>query len=211
MIAGMNYDIFWRGILIGFSIAAPVGPIGILCIRRTLAGGRWSGFFTGLGAASADAIYGGIAAGGLTAISSVLIGTQIWIKLLGGVYLCYLGARMGLSKPEREGVNVTPDPIGKAGAYLSALFLTLSNPATIVMFLGVFAGIQSDVAFDKNLQMVAGVFCGSMIWWLLLSQSVGLFHGRMTSSTAQWINSLSGVLIGCFGLATLVSLFHVGA
>ncbi|HVY71914.1 MAG TPA: LysE family transporter, partial [Verrucomicrobiae bacterium] len=131
----MNGALFLRGFLIGLSIAAPVGPIGVLCIRRTLASGRLAGFITGMGAASADAIYGAVAGFGLTAITSLLVGQQFWFRLLGGIFLVYLGVKTFMSKPARSSASSTNQSL--AVMYVSTLFLTLTNPATILSFIGV--------------------------------------------------------------------------
>ncbi|MBM5805898.1 MAG: LysE family translocator, partial [Candidatus Verstraetearchaeota archaeon] len=135
----MDVSFLLRGLLIGFAIAAPVGPIGILCIQRTLAKGRIYGFASGLGAATADAIYGAVAGFGLTFISDVLINQQLWLRLLGGAFLLYLGTRTILSKPSKE----TPQTANKglAADYTSTFLLTLTNPMTILSFIAVFAGL----------------------------------------------------------------------
>src|SRR6185503_6615601 len=134
----MELSFLLKGMGIGFSIAAPVGPIGVLCIRRSLADGRWIGFVTGLGAASADAAYGCIAGFGLTAISNFLTGQQFWLALFGGAFLCYLGIHTFISKPPPQAATVRED--GLFSAYFSTLLLTLTNPATILSFMAVFAG-----------------------------------------------------------------------
>src|SRR5579862_4353247 len=120
---------FWlRGLLIGFSIAAPVGPIGVLCIRRTLANGRVNGLVTGLGAATADACYGAVAGFGLTFISGLLIDQRVWLRLIGGAFLCYLGVKTFLARPAEQAAAAKSSSL--AGAYTSTLFLTLTNPTT---------------------------------------------------------------------------------
>src|SRR5512143_860107 len=131
---------YLRGLIIGFSIAAPVGPIGVLCIRRTLSDGRLYGFVSGLGAATADACYGTIAALGLTIVSTFLVEQANWLRLLGGLYLCYLGLKTFRSRPADRAVEATTREHGLLGAYASTLFLTLTNPLTILSFLAVFAG-----------------------------------------------------------------------
>ena len=135
----MEIPFLFQGVLLGFSIAAPVGPIGVLCIRRTLAEGRLTGFVSGLGAATADAIYGLVAGFGLTFVSSLLVGGQFWMRLVGGAFLCYLGARTFLAKPAQRTASATGS--GLLGAYASTLVLTLTNPMTIFSFAAVFAGL----------------------------------------------------------------------
>jgi threonine/homoserine/homoserine lactone efflux protein len=223
----MDTNLFLRGFILGFSIAAPVGPIGVLCIRRTLAGGRLSGFLSGLGAATADAFYGAVAAFGLTAVSNLLVAQQVWLRLLGGGFLFYLGARTFFARtvekpPVAENISAARLPVcgrdGKnslLGDYLSTFGLTLTNPLTILSFAAVFAGLGlgstgTGSALSAVL-MVAGVFLGSAAWWLALSSGVGLLRARFTAREAGdgfmvWVNRLSGGVIIIFGLLAIVGL-----
>ena len=204
----MDVTFFFRGLLIGLSIAAPVGPIGVLCIRRTLAEGRAAGLVSGLGAATADALYGFIAAFGLTFVSGFLIRQRLWLHLVGGLFLCYLGVKTMLAKPAGP---AQPTPAGGRGllaAYTSTLFLTLTNPITILFFAGIFAGLGAAEggSYASAAIMVAGVFIGSALWWLTLSGLVSLFRTRFDARALRWVNRLSGVVIVGFGLAALFSL-----
>ena len=203
----MHFDLFMRGLVIGFAIAAPVGPIGMLVIRRTLAEGRMLGLLTGLGAAVADALYGCVGAFGLTFISSFLMGYAVWTKLIGGAFLCYLGIRTFRSKATEESMGVSK--VRYASAFLTTLLLTLTNPATILSFMAVFAGLGLGAkAGDYGAAgiVVAGVFAGSAIWWLLLSGSVALVRHKLRPDTMKWINYGSGAFLSAFGLYALVSL-----
>lgn len=205
----MDVSLFLRGFLIGLAIAAPVGPIGVLCIRRTLADGRPVGFVSGLGAASADAVYGSVAAFGLTAVSGALIAYQFGLRLVGGLFLLVLGVRT-FAAPVAER-PATAGGRGLAGAYASTFVLTLTNPMTILSFAAVFAGLgivaaQSD--YGRAAALVAGVFLGSAAWWLTLSLGVGLLRTRLGPGTFRWINRLSGAVIFAFGLAALASLLQ---
>jgi len=196
-----------KGAVIGFSIAAPVGPIGVLCIRRSLAQGRQVGLATGLGAATADAAFGFVAAFGLTAISSFFVGQRLWLALIGGLFLCYLGVRTFISKPSEQDADTRSD--GLAAAYLSTLFLTLTNPMTILSFLAVFAGLglgRAPSYFDAS-ALVAGVFVGSALWWLLLSGGVALFRSQINSDWMRIVNRLAGCVIMGFGLYSLSIVF----
>ena len=197
-----------RGVVIGFSIAAPVGPIGVLCIRRTLADGRPAGLLTGLGAATADAVYGAIAALGLTALTDALVGGQGWIRLIGGAFLIYLGVRTLLAKPaEREAA--VPRRAGLLGAFASTFVLTLTNPMTILSFVAVFAALGLGTSHPEPLSaagLVLGVFVGSALWWLTLSAAVGLFRSRFDVQALTWVNRVSGAIITVFGLAAVGSL-----
>jgi threonine/homoserine/homoserine lactone efflux protein len=197
-----------RGVVIGFSIAAPVGPIGVLCIRRTLADGRASGLLTGLGAATADAVYGGIAALGLTALTDALVGGQVWIRLIGGAFLLYLGARTFLAKPADRAAAAS-GRAGLLGAFASTFVLTLTNPMTILSFVAVFAALglgttHPDPASAAGL--VLGVFVGSALWWLTLSGAVSLFRSRFDERRLRWVNRLSGAIIAGFGATAIGSL-----
>jgi len=198
-----------KGLAIGFCIAAPVGPIGVLCIRRSLSEGRQVGLATGLGAATADAIYGCVAAFGLTAVSSALVGHRSWLGLSGGLFLCYLGVRTFMSGPAAR-VAESPGR-GLLAAYLTTFFLTLTNPMTILSFVAVFAGfgLGSSPNYLAAGVLVTGVFIGSALWWLLLSGGVGLLQSRIGSGWMQLINRLSGCIIFAFGIYSLSTSWSV--
>lgn len=203
----MESSLFIRGLLIGFSIAAPVGPIGVLCIRRTLADGRVSGLASGFGAATADAFYGCVAGFGLTFISSFLVGQRIWLSLFGGLFLLYLGIKTLLSKPAEKEADIKQS--GLLGSYFSTLLLTLTNPMTILSFVAIFAGLglaNTSGSYDSALVLVLGVFLGSAMWWLLLSGGVGLFRERSNAQGLLWVNRVSGLIITIFGIIALTNL-----
>jgi threonine/homoserine/homoserine lactone efflux protein len=203
----MDISYLLRGLVIGFAIAAPVGPIGVLCIRRTLAEGRAAGLVSGLGAATADAIYGFIAAFGLTYVSSILIGQQQWIRLIGGVFLCYLGLRTFYARPAER--PSSSEGIGLVRAYVSTFFLTLTNPMTILSFAAIFAGLGIGSVtgdYSSATLLVLGVFLGSGLWWLLLSGGVSLFRTKLKPRALGWINTISGIVILGFGVTALLSL-----
>ena len=203
----MDVTFFARGLAIGFAIAAPVGAIGLLCIRRTLADGRLVGFVSGLGAATADAFYGAVAALGLTAVSSAIVDHQDTVRLVGGIFLCYLGLRTALSQST---MVANPGAArGLAGAFGSTLALTLTNPTTILSFAAVFAGLGlGTTSGDRGsaVLMVCGVFLGSALWWLLLSGAVGFFRRALTPERLRWVNRLSGALLAGLGVLSLLSL-----
>jgi threonine/homoserine/homoserine lactone efflux protein len=201
----MDPTFVFRGWLIGFAIAAPVGPIGVLCIRRTLSDGRLSGFLSGLGAATADSTYGAIAAFGLTALQEALLRQQTGLRILGGLFLLYLGVRTFLAIPPKTAAPAS-GPAGMLGAYLSTFILTLTNPATILAFLVIFAGFrlaEQAHSYLGAVSIVLGVFLGSASWWLLLSTLVGLFRERFTAGWLRWVNRLAGGVICAFGVAAL--------
>jgi threonine/homoserine/homoserine lactone efflux protein len=201
----MNYTtLFLRGFIIGLSIAAPVGPIGVLCIRRTLAEGRLNGFLSGLGAATADMLYGAVAAFGLTFITDLLVGQADWLRLIGGIFLLYLGIRTFLAKPAERAAQTSRT--GLFGSYLSTFFLTITNPMTILSFIAIFAGLRlgdTNGDYTSAAFMVLGVFLGSAAWWLGLSFGVGLLRERFTPAWMAWVNRFSGLIIITFGLLAL--------
>ena len=192
------------GALVGFSIAAPVGPIGALTIRRTLADGRIAGLATGLGAATADAAFGGVAAFGLTAVTGALVAGQHWLSLLGGLFLCYLAVhilRAPVAPPAEDHKRT-----GLIGAYLSTLLLTLTNPATTLSFVALYGGLglsgEADAAAAAA--FVAGVFGGSALWWLLLTSGVAVLRDRLQPGGLRWVNRISAAIIAGFGIAVLL-------
>jgi len=192
--------LFMKGLLIGFIIAAPVGPIGVLCIRRSLIDGKWSGFVSGLGAATADAIYGSIAAFGLSVISNILIEQKLVLQIIGGTFLIYLGIRTLQSSPAKKPANVKQGKL--FSAYTSVFLLTLTNPMTILSFIAVFAGfgfLVESSHYVNSIFLVFGVFIGSAIWWLLLSMIAGFFRNKLNTQSLRWVNWLSGIVMLGFG------------
>lgn len=205
----MNIGLFVRGLLIGFSVAAVVGPIGMLCIQRTLHNGFLYGFVTGMGAATADGLYGSVAGFGLTALATFLIAQLTWIRLIGGLFLVYLGIRTMLTKPAQRAANTQAHTF--FGAYLSTLLLTLTNPLTILSFAAIFAGIGVGGGNGKSslfsaLFVVCGVFLGSASWWCLLTGGLSLLRGKFTPRWLLWVNRISGSIILLFGVFALLSL-----
>ncbi len=205
----MDVSLFLRGLVIGFSIAAPVGPIGVLCIRRTLAEGQLYGLVSGLGAATADALYGCVAAFGLTFISSFLIGHKLWLSLIGGLFLLYLGIKTLLSKPAEDAAKA--EGKGLFGAYASTFLLTVTNPMTILSFVAIFAALglgSTTGSYASALILVLGVFCGSATWWLLLSGGVGLFRSKFNAQADSCGSTVSQARSSrLFGVIALGGLF----
>lgn len=195
--------LFLRAFIIGISIAAPVGPIGVLCIRRTLANGRSAGFVSGMGAASADMVYGAIAAFGLTAVTNLLVDNAIWLRIIGGLFLLYLGIKTLREKPAEKPAQAPQG--GLLSMYTSTFFLTITNPMTILSFAAIFAGTMLGRTTGSPLVMVAGVFAGSAFWWLTLSFGVGILRERLTQTHMAWINRISGGIIIAFGAYALFS------
>ncbi len=195
-----------KGGAIGLAISVPVGPIGVLCIQRTLAGGRIVGLVSGLGAATADAIYAAVAALGLVFISETLIGRQPLLRLIGGGILILLGIRILLSRPPEE--SAPEERVGLGGAYVSTFVLTLTNPLTILFVAAIFAGLGAATESGELTEaapLVLGVFLGSALWWFLLSGGVSLFRDRVTPKMMRWINLGSGTIIASFGAAAVIA------
>jgi threonine/homoserine/homoserine lactone efflux protein len=200
----MDLILFLKGFGLGFSIAAPVGPIGLLCIKRTLNEGRAAGLLSGLGAATADAVYGCIAGFGLTLISNFLVEQKFWLGLAGGLFLGYLGIKTFLSQPATQ--TTQTDRTSLFGNYVSTLFLTLTNPLTILSFVGIFVGLglaATSQSYQAALWLVGGVFVGSAAWWLILSFGVSLFRGAFDTRRLGWLNQLSGLVIMAFAVMAL--------
>jgi threonine/homoserine/homoserine lactone efflux protein len=203
----MNASFYLRGLLLGFTIAATVGPMSILCIQRTFHKGYLYGLVSGMGIATADAIYGSIAAFGLTVITSFLVSAQTWIRLIGGLFLIYLGIRTILTKPAEKAANAQAHNF--AGAYVSTLLLTLTNPLTILSFAVIFAGLGVGATGGNYLAaalVVAGVFSGSAAWWCILTGGISLLRKRFTTTWLRWLNRVSGAVITTFGIIALISL-----
>ena len=204
----MDTVFFLKGLIIGFVIAAPVGPIGVLCARRTLMHGRRAGFFSGMGAATADALYGFIAAFGLTFISAFLVDHQFTFRLVGGGLLLYLGVKAFLAKPVKK-TDLPRSARHYAGMYTSTFFLTLTNPMTILSFAAVFAGFGLAGTKGSILSagvLILGVFLGSAVWWLLLVGLFSLYRKRFQAHQLVWVNRISGTIITASGILALMSM-----
>ncbi len=203
----MEPTLLGRGLVLGFTIAAAVGPISVLCIRRTLAEGRLVGLASGLGVATADATYGAIAAFSLTALTDLLIDWRRALGLVGGLFLLWLAWKTIRSVPgEAATTGTSPKRRGLVGAYLSILGLTLTNPLTILSFAALFVGLGvtgGDAAGATALTL--GVFTGSAAWWVVLVTVVGAVRGRLTPIGLRRVNVASGTLIGAFGIVALLS------
>ena len=198
-----------RAIALGFTIAAAVGPIGLLTIRRTLAHGQTYGLASGLGVAMADGTYAAIAAFGLTAVASVLVGGRVVLGVVGGAFLVWLGIRTLRSRPRAAATTAGERP-GLAGAFASIYGLTMTNPMTILSFAGLFAALgvtgrggASDGAGAAT--VTAGVFLGSMAWWLVLTTVVARLRSRVTLGGLTWVNRISGAVVAGFGVLAVVA------
>lgn len=203
----MYISLFLKGLFVGFLISTPVGPIAVLCIQRTLNRGRLHGIVSGLGAATADVVYSFVAAFGLAFISNFIIEERLWLRLVGGIFICYMGVRVLLSK---SGRRVVPgDSPSYVRDYISAFFLTLTNPVTFLAFAAIFAGLGLVSTVERHitaLLLVAGVFVGAGLWWLILNCIAATFLGKLLYSKPVWLNRVPGTVIIVFGLFILLTL-----
>ena len=203
----MPVSLLLEGILIGFVVAVPVGPLGLLCINRALALGASSGLFSGLGVATADALAACIAALGITLISTFLVEHQLALRLIGGIFLCCLGYKIFRTRPSAQ-----PPPknvSGLFGAYVTTFALTFSNPVTILSFVAIYAGWGLETLRDYYFGaavLTLGVFLGSALWWFVLFAGFSLFHGFLTARALGIIHKVSGTVIAGFGVMILLSL-----
>jgi len=200
--------LFAKGLLFGFLLAATVGPMWVLCLRRTIEHGALAGFVSGMGIAIADGLYGAVAAFGLTAISGFLLGQRFWIGLLGGLFLVYLGFRALVARPpmlDREKI-----PAGKLlQAFLATLGLTLANPPTILAFVAIFAGLGLAAGdYGSAAWVVLGVFLGSASWWIVLAAGANWLRGRAGPKLFRAINLVSGLSILGFAFWQLAAVLR---
>lgn len=194
-----------KGFALGFAVAAPLGPIGALCINRTLQRGFWVGLSGGVGTAFADAFYGALAALGFAAFSAFLATIDGPMRLIGGLAMVWLGWKGMQPKPPRPAAEIgARDLLGTIGA---TFLLTIANPTTILSFAVFFAGLGLASAADapSALVVVAGVFAGSLAWWIILTGGVSLVRHKLSDRFALWVGRLSGGLILAFGLLALGS------
>jgi threonine/homoserine/homoserine lactone efflux protein len=199
---------FLKGILVGLVIAVPVGPVGIMCVRRTIFEGKLTGFVSGLGAATADAVFGVIAGFGITTVSELLLGYQGWLRLVGGCILLLVGGHSLRAKPQAQ-LDSPPDPESLSWDFVSTFVLTLANPITILAFVGIFAAIGLSGAaatIEHAAILVLGVWVGSLTWWLLLSFGLGGFARSLEPRHLAWVNRGSGGILLLSGAALLASL-----
>lgn len=208
----MDFVLFAKGIIAGFVIAAPMGPVGVLCAQRTLAKGIAAGLIAGSGAAVADTIFGAVAAFGLTFIADLLLDIENWLRLCGGVLLLILGG-LTLAKKVKPTEAPKRSLSRHAGDFASTFVLTITNPITILSFSPVFLAVGAIVPAGDLVRawtLILGVLAGSTLWWLTLCALASLFRQRLSLSRMQIINRISGGLIVLFGLVVLASVTELG-
>ena len=200
----MDFDLLIRGLAAGLIIAAPVGPVNVLCIQRTIEKGWKSGILSGLGAAVADTIYGAIAGFSISLVIRFLVHEEYWIRLIGGMVLIVIGVIFYFRPPQSL---ETAKPHSSANSdFVSTLFLTATNPTTVLSYLAVLAtlGLGKQRPLWQTSILVAGIFCGSMTWWLTVTGTVNLLRSRVTDRATRWMNRVAGIAIGCFGLVNVL-------
>jgi threonine/homoserine/homoserine lactone efflux protein len=203
----VELSFFIQGIIIGLTLAVPIGPISLLCIQRTIADGRLHGVISGLGVSTADSFYAAITVLGLTVISSLIVTYQYLFRSLAGVILVLIGIRVFMLVP--AGVSEKSEHETYFKDYLSMVVIAIANPMTLIFFLVILPGfgvIIQESAFLPAAGFVAGVFFGSAVWWMILCGSVGSVRSRISVKNLGLINRISGVLISCFGAGMLILL-----
>ena len=207
----MELLLFCKSMLLGLAVAAPLGPIGILCINRALERGFWAGVAGGLGTALADAIYACLAAIGFSTLTATLATLAPWLKLAGGLFMLWLGWKSLRPNPRRAAAPARTNEFrGFSGTIAATFLLTLTNPVTIFSFAALFAGLGlTDTPGATNaLAVVAGVFLGSLLWWFLLSGGVALAQRRLPEGFSLCVSRMSGVVLMGFGFYALGSLLY---
>jgi threonine/homoserine/homoserine lactone efflux protein len=200
----MDFSLLARAVGLGFAIAAAVGPISLLTIRRTLVHGQLYGLVSGMGVALADATYAAIAAFGLTAVTSILVGGRVALGVIGGLVLIWLGFRTFMSRPSAAAADAARP--GLVMAFASIYALTMTNPMTILSFAALFAALGlSGGAVSDAIALTLGVLIGSALWWVVLTTFVGRLRSRVTARGLTWVNRISGAAILAFGVLAIAS------
>jgi threonine/homoserine/homoserine lactone efflux protein len=208
----MGFELFWKGIIIGLMVSIPLGPIGVLCIQRTLNKGRKSGFVSGLGAAAADTFFALIAGLGISMIITFIKAQHIYFQVIGGLIVMYLGVHIFFTNPIRQLRLQRLSQNKLSQDFISVFLLTVSNPMAIFFFLAMFAGVNlagGEIKIFFVGLVVAGVFLGSAFWWFLLTTLVNIFRHRFRLKSIWWMNKVAGVLILFLGVAAVLSVWFL--
>lgn len=207
----MDIILILKGIIVGISVSAPLGPLGILCIQRTINKGFLSGFFSGLGAAFADIVYASVAGFGISIIADFLKAQEFPIRILGGVFVIIVGIMIFRSNPVKQIRQQKGQKKGYLSDFISGFFITITNPITIVVFGAIFAGLGLNESSTLKLILLTliGILVGALIWWLSLSIGVNVFRKKIRLRNLYWINKVTGVIVTLFGLGVFVSIFFI--
>lgn len=200
---------FFSGVLVGFLVALPVGAVAMICINRTLQFGEKSGYYSGLGAAVADMVYGLIAIYGLTAISGKLVDNQPVLNLAGGLCIIFIGVKMMSKKKYPSEQSIPVDHETNLKDFITTFLVTLSNPMTLIAFIAALSNIHSlfnEINFLKSTIIVSGIFFGSLLWWLILVNLALRFKKYISNTYIYRINIGSGFIISCFGLYLILTI-----
>jgi len=208
----MGIELFWKGIIIGLMVSIPLGPIGVLCIQRTLNKGRKAGFVSGLGASAADTLFALVAGFGISMIITFLKAQHLYFQIIGGLIVMYLGIQIFFTNPIRQLRLHRLNPNKLSQDFLSVFLLTVSNPMAIFFFLAMFAGVNLASGpmnvFYVGL-IVGGVFIGSASWWFILTTFVNIFRHRFRLKSIWWMNKVAGVIIFFLGIAAILSVWFI--
>ena len=208
----MELELIFKGVIVGLLVSAPLGPIGVLCIQRTLNRGLISGFISGIGAAVADTIFAIVAALGLTIVVNFIQQQHFYFQILGGLFVLYIGIKIFYTNPIKQ---LKLQRLGKTNLsqdFFSVLLLTLSNPAAIFLFVAIMAGMQvanDKLSFIQILILVVSIFVGASLWWFFLSTVANRFRKRIRLRSIWWMNKITGTAIFAFGLFLIVSVWFI--
>jgi threonine/homoserine/homoserine lactone efflux protein len=207
----LDFILILKGLIVGISVSAPLGPLGILCIQRTINKGFLSGFFSGLGAAIADILYASVAGFGISIIADFLKAEEYPIRAIGGIFVIVFGIMIFRSNPVKQIRQQKAQKKGYVSDLVSGFFITITNPLTIIVFGAVFAGLglNQSSTFKLILYTLIGIFSGALIWWLSLTIGVNVFRKKIRLRNLYWINKITGLLVAAFGIGVFISIFFL--
>lgn len=209
----MTFEIAIKSILIGIAVSAPMGPMGILCLQRTINKGLLSGQISGLGISIGDTLYAAIAGYGLSFVADFFIDNQAILRIAGGILLIFLGYKIFNTNPAKElRQQLRRKKNNLIADFFSTLLLTLTNPLTIIFFMGVFAGmavLEENSSFQATTFVIFFVFAGTIIWWVVLTTIINIFRDKITLRKIWWINKVTSTLIALLGVAAIISIFFI--
>lgn len=198
---------FIKGFIVGLGASIPLGPIGILCIQRTLSKGRWSGFFTGMGAALSDTFFSAIALLGLSFFDNLMVEYRDWVMLIGGFIVAGFGVKVFLTNPVKQLKRVNEGSHQYFQDLGSSFIMTITNPGAILLIIGLFAFAGIDMERSESGFIIAstlwGVFSGAILWWFSLSTTINLFRNKFRLRQLLITNRIAGVVIVALGMISV--------